>query len=120
MPQAAIGAMPTAAVTQVHNFPGVFLTPQSLVQVQTPFLAQVPGVAGGAPTLQQIIPVTSFVVRPLTEAEQNTLAHQEFQRIWEAQAIRNLALPVRPVASASPTTAPASVSPVPVSAPTVF
>ncbi|XP_066965922.1 uncharacterized protein [Macrobrachium rosenbergii] len=115
MPQAATTGtpVPAAAVPQAQTtIPGLFFAPQGaipspLVQVQTPFLTQTPGVAGQAPTLQHVIPVTSFVVRPLSDAEQNALAHQEFQRIWEAQATRNLAIPQLQAAVAAKTASPA-------------
>ncbi|XP_068247561.1 uncharacterized protein [Palaemon carinicauda] len=133
MPQAATTGTPapTAAVPQATSpFPGFFFTPQgalpsSLLQMQAPFLTQAPGVAGQPPTLQQVIPVTSFVVRPLSEAEQNALAHQEFQRIWEAQATRNLAIPQLQAAVAAKTAAassgaqtPAGTSAIPTAVPT--
>lgn len=120
MPQATFGAGGQVAVPQAiavpqaqNNFPGFFFAhpgglPSQFIQFQTPFLTQSPGVAGQPPTTQQIIPVTSFVVRPLSEAEQNTLAHQEFHRIWEAQAVRNLAFAPRKSATSSVAQAAAS------------
>ncbi|XP_042889170.1 angiomotin-like [Penaeus japonicus] len=120
MPQAVEGnsLTPSAAVPQS---PGMILTaaqgtiPTQLVQIASPLFQGAPATAGPGQAAPQLFSLTPIMIHQLSEAEQNALAHREFLKIWEAQAIRNQAIPVAPVdpvpaAAPVPDPAPAPTS----------
>ncbi|XP_047482776.1 angiomotin-like [Penaeus chinensis] len=120
MPQVVEGnaLTPSAAVPQT---PGMILTaaqgtiPTQLVQIASPLFQGAPATAGPGQAAPQLFSLTPVMIHQLSEAEQNALAHREFLKIWEAQAIRNQAIPIAPADPAlaiapAPAPAPAPTS----------